>query len=48
MEPQTIPDIIRSSAKNMYNLLLELANHIEQLETENADLKRRIKPESNQ
>lgn len=46
MDQQSVPDIIRTAAKNMYNLLLELANHIEHLESENADLKSRNKTES--
>lgn len=42
MEQQTIPDVVRTAAKNMYELLLQLADHIEKLETENANLKSRL------
>lgn len=34
--------ITKSTAKNLYELMLELAIHIEKLEAENADLKRKL------
>lgn len=39
MENMNIPDVVRTTAKNMYELLLQLASHIETLEKENAELK---------
>jgi hypothetical protein len=40
-----IVDITRATAKNLYELMQELASHIEKLQSENAELKR--KPELN-
>jgi hypothetical protein len=45
MENTNIPEVVRTTAKNMYELLMQLASHIEVLEKENADLK--AKYESN-
>jgi hypothetical protein len=39
MEDPKVSDVVRSTAKNMYELLLQLANHIDNLEKENAELK---------
>lgn len=36
---QNIPEVVRNTATNMNGLLLQLANHIEQLEAENKILK---------
>jgi uncharacterized protein (UPF0335 family) len=34
-----IPEVVRNTAKNMYELLMQLASHIEKLEAENKTLK---------
>lgn len=34
-----IPEVVRNTAKNMYELLMQLAAHIEKLEEENRSLK---------
>lgn len=39
MNEQNVPDVVRNAAKNMYELLLQLASHIEKLEKENKSLK---------
>ena len=36
---QNIPEVVRNTAKNMYELLMQLAAHIENLEKENTALK---------
>lgn len=36
---ENIPEVVRNTAKNMYELLMQLAAHIEKLERENAQLK---------
>ena len=36
---ENIPEVVRNTAKNMYELLMQLAAHIEKLEAENAELK---------
>lgn len=36
---ENIPEVVRNTAKNMYELLLQLAAHIEKLEAENKTLK---------
>ena len=37
-----IVDLTRITAKNMYEMLMELSAHIEKLQLENADLKRKL------
>ena len=37
-----IPEITKTTAKNMYELMMQLANHIETLEAENAELKQKL------
>jgi hypothetical protein len=37
-----IVDITKTTAKNMYELMMQLANHIETLEAENAELKQKL------
>jgi hypothetical protein len=39
MENQKISDLVRDTAKNIYTLLLQLADHIDELEKENSELK---------
>lgn len=36
---ENIPEVVRNTAKNMYELLLQLAAHIEKIEAENKQLK---------
>lgn len=38
---QNIPEMVRNTAESMKALLLKLATHIEQVETENKQLKER-------
>lgn len=38
--------ITRSTAKNLYELMLELAIHIEKLEAENDELRRKLNSET--
>jgi hypothetical protein len=37
-----IAEITKTTAKNMYELMMQLANHIETLEAENAELKAKL------
>ena len=37
-----VAEVTRTTAKNMYELLLQLASHIEKLEAENSELKRNL------
>jgi hypothetical protein len=37
-----VAEVTRTTAKNMYELLLQLASHIEKLEAENSELKRKL------
>jgi hypothetical protein len=37
-----IAEITKTTAKNMYELMMQLANHIETLEAENAELKQKL------
>ena len=37
-----IVDLTRMTAKNMYEMLMELSAHIEKLQAENADLKQKL------
>jgi len=37
-----IVDLTKASAKNLYEMLIEIANHIEKLQTENAELRRKL------
>ena len=37
-----VVEVTKTTAKNMYELLMQLANHIEKLEAENADLKKKL------
>lgn len=39
MENFNVSEITKTTAKNMYELLMQLANHIEKLEAELAELK---------
>jgi hypothetical protein len=38
-----ITDLTRVSAKNLYEMLIQIADHIQVLQEENAELKRKIK-----
>jgi hypothetical protein len=42
MENFNVAEVTKTTAKNMYELLMQLANHIEKLETENTDLKKKL------
>ena len=42
MENINVAEVTKTTAKNMYELLMQLANHIEKIETENSDLKQRL------
>ena len=37
-----IVEVVRTTAKNMYEMLMQLASHIEALETENSELKAKL------
>ena len=39
MENFNVAEVTKTTANNMYELLIQLASHIEKLETENATLK---------
>lgn len=39
---ENIPEVVRNTAKNMYELLMQLAAHIEKIEAENAELKAKL------
>jgi hypothetical protein len=39
MNDTNIPEVVKTTAKNMYELLMQLSSHIETLEKENAELK---------
>ena len=41
-EKINIVDLTRVTAKNLYEMLTEISNHIEKLQTENAELKRKL------
>jgi hypothetical protein len=41
-EKINIVDLTRVTAKNMYEMLMELSTHIEKLQAENAELKRKL------
>ncbi len=43
MKDFNVVEVTKTTAKNMYELLMQLANHIEKLEAENADLKRKLR-----
>lgn len=36
---ENIPEVVRNTAKNMYELLVQLAAHIEKIEKENAEMR---------
>ena len=42
MSEITIVEMLRQTAQNTYDLLNKMADHIERLEAENADMKRRL------
>jgi uncharacterized protein (UPF0335 family) len=42
MENFNVAEVTKTTAKNMYELLMQLASHIEKLEYENADLKQKL------
>ena len=46
-EKINIVDLTRVTAKNMYEMLMELSAHIEKLQAENYDLKRKLESQSN-
>jgi predicted RNase H-like nuclease (RuvC/YqgF family) len=46
-EKINIVDLTRVTAKNMYEMLMELSAHIEKLQAENHDLKRKLEAQSN-
>jgi hypothetical protein len=39
MKEETVVSVIRNTAKNMHELLMQLADHIERLENENIELR---------
>jgi len=41
-EMVSVSEMLRQTAQNTYALLNKMANHIERLESENADMKRRL------
>jgi hypothetical protein len=41
-EKINIVDLTRVTAKNLYEMLMEIANHIEQIQAENAKLKHKL------
>jgi uncharacterized protein (UPF0335 family) len=43
MEDRHISEVVRTTAKNMYEMLMQLASHIEALEAENQNLKSQVK-----
>lgn len=45
-EKINIVDLTRVTAKNLYEMLMEIANHIEKLQVENAELKRKLNADS--
>jgi hypothetical protein len=42
MENFNVAEVTKTTAKNMYELMMQLASHIEKLEAENTDLKQRL------
>jgi hypothetical protein len=44
MENETINvvDLTRITAKNMYEMLMELASHVEKLQAENSELRKKL------
>jgi uncharacterized protein (UPF0335 family) len=42
MKDFNVAEVTKTTAKNMYELLMQLASHIEKLEAENADLKKKL------
>ena len=42
MEKFNVAEVTKTTAKNMYELLMQLASHIEKLEAENTDLKKKL------
>ena len=43
MENFNVAEVTKTTAKNMYDLLLQLASHIEKLEAENASLRQKLR-----
>ncbi len=41
-EKINIVDLTRATAKNLYEMFMELASHIEKLQAENADLRHKL------
>ena len=39
---ENIPEVVKNTAKNMYELLMQLAAHIEKLEAENAEMRSKL------
>lgn len=46
MEHFNVAEVTKTTAKNMYELLMQLASHIEKLEAENAALTEKLQNES--
>lgn len=42
MEEKNVVQMLRETAQNTYTLLMAMAAHVEKLELENADMKRRL------
>ena len=40
---QSITELTKTTAQNIYDLLMQLSSHIDQLQQENADLKDKLK-----
>lgn len=43
MEETNIADVVRNTAKNMFEMLNQLADHIDALRAENQQLKQQVK-----
>ncbi len=42
MDEKTVVEMLRETAQNTYALLMQMASHIEKLEAENTEMKRRL------
>lgn len=42
MEEKSVVEMLRETAQNTYTLLMQMASHIEKLEKENSEMKRRL------
>lgn len=44
---ENIPEVVRNTAKNMYELLMQLAAHIEKIEYEKSELTAKLEAAQN-